>query len=84
MDEIAQTPRLQDILADAADRARAAGHDWVGVEHVMLAILADRDAVPTQVLDRLGIDIGGAATEITRTMSTDGYLTPTRRARLLS
>ncbi|MEV6559169.1 Clp protease N-terminal domain-containing protein [Nocardia sp. NPDC051756] len=55
-DGLIRTPRLLRILDDAPDLAKAQGHDYVGVEHLMLAILADPDAVPTQHLRKLGLD----------------------------
>lgn len=55
-DGLTRTPRLLRILDDAPDIAKAQGHDYVGVEHLMLAILADPDAVPTQHLRKLGLD----------------------------
>lgn len=44
------TPRLQAVLDRAAETQRERGQDFVGVEHVMIAILEDPRAVPTQVL----------------------------------
>jgi ATP-dependent Clp protease ATP-binding subunit ClpA len=37
----------------AVEVARALGHDYVGVEHLFLAITRDREALPTRVLARL-------------------------------
>jgi Clp amino terminal domain, pathogenicity island component len=37
----------------AAEVARALGHDYIGVEHLFLAIARDREAPPTRVLARL-------------------------------
>jgi ATP-dependent Clp protease ATP-binding subunit ClpA len=37
----------------AAEVARALGHDYIGVEHLFLAITRDREALPTQVFARL-------------------------------
>lgn len=48
----AGTPRLERILADSAQQAVSRGHDFVGVEHVFLAMLADGSSVPVQLLAR--------------------------------
>jgi ATP-dependent Clp protease ATP-binding subunit ClpC len=48
----AGTPRLKRILADSAQQAASRGHDFVGVEHVFLAMLADGGSVPVQLLAR--------------------------------
>ena len=37
----------------AAEVARALGHDYVGVEHLFLAVIRDREALPARVLARL-------------------------------
>lgn len=82
--EVTNTPRLQRLLDSAIAQAAEEGRTYVGVEHVMLAILADRDAVPTQVMEkRLGLDIGAIIAELTATMQSDGYRTGSRRVRLL-
>ncbi len=81
--QVTKTPRLQQILDAAAELATQQGHAYVGVEHVVLAILADKAAVPTQVMQRMGIDTVAISTEITELMQTDGYKTPTMRATLL-
>ena len=46
------TPRLQDILKNATAMLVESNRDTVGTEHVMLAILDDPRAIPTQVLAR--------------------------------
>jgi ATP-dependent Clp protease ATP-binding subunit ClpA len=81
---VTNTPRLQRILDSAIEQATQQGREYIGVEHVMLAILADRDAVPTQVMEkRLGLDIDAIVAALTTTMQSEGYKTPSRRVRLL-
>ncbi|MFI6167012.1 Clp protease N-terminal domain-containing protein [Nocardia sp. NPDC051052] len=86
-DGLTRTPRLLRILDAAPDIAKAQGHDYVGVEHLMLAILADPDAVPTQHLRKLGLDpdnIAQTLQEYLREMVssaedfTDGYKPPSQ------
>lgn len=45
------TPRYQAVLAAASRCAVELGHDYVGTEHLLLALLADRHAVDTQVIE---------------------------------
>jgi ATP-dependent Clp protease ATP-binding subunit ClpA len=66
----AGTPRLKRILADSAQQAASRGHDFVGVEHVFLAMLADGDSVPVQVLGR-HVDLDALRTELSSFL--DGY-----------
>jgi ATP-dependent Clp protease ATP-binding subunit ClpC len=49
----APTPRYFQILDASTELARRMGHSYVGVEHLFLAIIRDRAAVPTQVLASL-------------------------------
>jgi ATP-dependent Clp protease ATP-binding subunit ClpA len=44
------TPRYTALLAAAADLAHSMSHQYVGAEHLFLAIIRDPQAVPTQVL----------------------------------
>ena len=50
MAEHKMTPRLQDIMQGAAAMLEDRNRGTVGVEHVMLAVLDDPRAIPTQVL----------------------------------
>ena len=49
----APTPRYQRVVGGSAAVAQEMGHPYVGVEHLFLAIIRDRDAVPAQALARL-------------------------------
>jgi len=50
---ILPTPRYRRVVEAAAEMAKDLGHEYVGTEHLFLAILADSDAVPTQVMAEL-------------------------------
>ena len=69
------TPRYQAIITAASRRAVDLGHDYIGTEHLLLALLADTDAVATQVLGRFA-----PATEITdelqAVIASESYNTP--------
>ncbi len=75
MTELSRTPRYETILSAADALARQFGHDYVGVEHLMLAILDDPAAVPTQVLSGR-VDPAVVAADIRALLDTDGYKTP--------
>jgi hypothetical protein len=47
------TPRYRKVVDGSAGVARGMGHSYVGVEHLFLAIIRERGAVPTQVLGGL-------------------------------
>ncbi len=46
------TPGYSRVVDASAGVAREMGHSYVGVEHLFLAMIRDRSAVPTQVLAR--------------------------------
>ncbi|MFE7747194.1 Clp protease N-terminal domain-containing protein [Nocardia sp. NPDC057455] len=82
-DGLIRTPRFEQVVEAAADIARGRGDEYVGVEHLMLAILAAPDTVPTLELHALGIDPRRIAAAIETTMREPGYLAPSYRARHL-
>jgi hypothetical protein len=53
---MALTPRAVATLRQAATVAKEAGaSDYIGVEHIFLAIVKDEGSIPTQVLHKLGV-----------------------------
>jgi hypothetical protein len=67
------TPRLKRILADSERQAARRGHDdFIGVEHVFLAMLADGRSVPVQLLGR-HLDLDGFRDELSSFLQSDGY-----------
>jgi ATP-dependent Clp protease ATP-binding subunit ClpA len=66
------TPRYRRILRDAEEIARGLSHGYVGVEHLFLAVIRDRDAVPTQVLSE-SADLGQLETALLALLDSDGY-----------
>ncbi|HEO71798.1 MAG TPA: hypothetical protein ENN80_11100, partial [Candidatus Hydrogenedentes bacterium] len=48
-------PRAEWVVQYAREEAKALGHDYIGTEHILLALLRDKDSVAAQVLARLGI-----------------------------
>jgi ATP-dependent Clp protease ATP-binding subunit ClpA len=68
------TPRYNKLVAAASGIAADMGHQYVGAEHLFLAIIDDREAVPTQVLARLA-DLNQIDTELRGLMASELYLT---------
>jgi ATP-dependent Clp protease ATP-binding subunit ClpA len=66
------TPRYRRVLENSAEVAREMGHSYVGVEHLFLAIIRDRAAVPTQALARL-IDLDRVEAGLLEVMASAGY-----------
>jgi ATP-dependent Clp protease ATP-binding subunit ClpA len=69
------TPRYEQILAAAARTADDFGHTYVGTEHLLLALLADKDAIATQAIERF-VPPTRITEEIHRVIASEGYNTP--------
>lgn len=70
------TPRYESIVAAASRTAEEElGHNYVGTEHLLLALLADKDAVATQAIERF-VSAEEVANELHRVMASEGYNTP--------
>ncbi|WP_225726509.1 MULTISPECIES: Clp protease N-terminal domain-containing protein [unclassified Nocardia] len=67
------TPRLRAILRAAETEAANRGYDFVGVEHVQLAILADPWAIPTQVIAREEGRVDRIAADLRGVLDSDSY-----------
>ncbi len=56
-DDIRRAPAVEQLLAAAEQIARDRGEDWIGVEHLQLAILGTPDAAPAfELRYRMGVD----------------------------
>jgi len=51
------SPVVKQIINQSGQEARRLGHDYVGIEHLFLGILAERDSLPVRVLESLSVDV---------------------------
>jgi ATP-dependent Clp protease ATP-binding subunit ClpC len=51
------TPRGKKVLELALREALALGHNYIGTEHVLLAVLREKEGVGCQVLEALGLNL---------------------------
>lgn len=51
----AQTEDTKEVIAKAVEEARKLGHRYVGTEHLVLALLAQEDGIPSKVLREQGV-----------------------------
>jgi ATP-dependent Clp protease ATP-binding subunit ClpA len=68
------TPRVEQTLKRAGSEAARRGHDYLGTEHLLLAIIADPDGIAGRVLRDLGVD-ELAAERVREIMDSQAYNT---------
>jgi len=69
-----QTPRTQRILITAAEIAVGMGHNYIGTEHLLLALVRDGDAIATQAIAKL-VDPRKVETQVLEMISSKSYNT---------
>ena len=62
------SPVVKQIINQSGQEARRLGHDYVGTEHLLLGILAERDSLPVRVLDSLLVDVNDLKKRIERSI----------------
>lgn len=63
---LAITPRLHQALLRACDEAAAEDRDWLGVEHVLVALAQDPDGIAGRALAAIGGSEPAIRYEVTR------------------
>ena len=64
--EIPFTPTAKRILEQAIQEARQLDHNYIGPEHLLLALTQERQGVAAKVLPNLGIDLTQVRTQVIR------------------
>ena len=75
--EIPFTPRAKKVLELSIDEARLHNHNYVGTEHLLLALIREGEGVAARVLSDLGADHEVVKREV---MSSLGWSEPYGRA----
>jgi ATP-dependent Clp protease ATP-binding subunit ClpA len=60
------TPRAKKVLELAMAEASALGHDYIGSEHLLLGLIAEREGIAAQVLASFGVKLEIAREEVRR------------------
>lgn len=55
IDGLHVTPRLSRVLLFATEHAKKMGNDWLGVEHMMLALAQEHEGLHQDVFAALGV-----------------------------
>ncbi len=58
------TPKAKRVLELAADEARRMRHNYIGTEHLLLALLREKDGLAAKVLRKLGLDLEKTRTRV--------------------
>jgi len=59
------TPRAKKVLELSLREALDLGEDYIGTEHILLALIRERDGVAAQVLADAGVSLDGARQQVT-------------------
>ena len=60
------TPKAQKLFEESFQEARQLGNNFIGPEHLLLALINQEDSVAAKVLNHLGIDLAQVRTELIR------------------
>ena len=60
------TPQAKKVLELALQESRALGHNYIGTEHILLALIREGDGVAAHVLSDLGADLDGTREQVIR------------------
>ena len=50
------TPRAKKIIETSVINARNLGHNYVGTEHILMAVLSEQDSLAVKILEMYGVD----------------------------
>ena len=57
-DNFGYTPRTKKVLELSLYEAKNLGHNYVGTEHILLALIREQESVAARILQDLGVDLG--------------------------
>ncbi len=70
--EIPFTPRAKKVLELSIDEARLHNHNYVGTEHLLLALIREGEGIAADVLTRLGADHETVKREVMKALGSAG------------
>ena len=66
------TERARKVLLLAKEQARRFNHDYIGTEHILLALVSEREGVAAAVLQNLGLDLDTIKQEVEKVLHPGG------------
>lgn len=55
--ELPETPQMKQVVGHMLETAKNLSHEHIGTEHLLLALLHDREGIAVRALEALGVDI---------------------------
>jgi ATP-dependent Clp protease ATP-binding subunit ClpC len=65
------TPKAKRVLELAADEARRMRHNYIGTEHLLLALLREKDGLAAKVLRKMGLNLEKVRTQVMEYLGTE-------------
>ncbi len=66
--ELPFTPKAKRIFEQSFQEARQLGHNYIGTEHLLLAITQDKEGVAAKVMENLDIDLSNVRNAVIRAL----------------
>lgn len=63
------TPRTKTVLEYSLNEARGLGHNYIGTEHLLLALISEGDGLAAQLLKAMGLSFENVVQEIMKMMN---------------
>ncbi len=73
------TPRTKKIIEGSASSSLSSGHSYIGTEHLLSAMLSDRDCVAVRILESLGVSVGELRNDLDSYLSSGPQSASVRR-----
>ncbi len=58
------TPRVKRVIEGSAYRSNESGQSFIGTEHLLSALLSDRDCVAVRILESLGVSVSDLSVDV--------------------
>ncbi len=68
------TERGRKVIVYAREEAERRNNDYLGTEHMLLALLREEDNIPSIILKKMGLNINDIRSEVNRSLSQGGNL----------
>jgi hypothetical protein len=66
------TQRARHAIVQSQEEARAAGHDYIGTEHILLGLLHEPDALAAKAIEAQGVSLDSVRTGVTALLGPGG------------